>query len=136
MASCDAEGKATPVSRHALVSANPASAAPGVLNQQDTTVLHIKVVLTEANAAAWSPDGGTLYNLSNRDGGVCVWRQRLDHNTGHPVGAAEGVWHFHEARRAMSRIPLATRGLAVSRDRVVVSVSGAAGNIWLAGHSR
>jgi eukaryotic-like serine/threonine-protein kinase len=88
------------------------------------------------NSPTWSAGGDTLYYLSNRDGGTCVWRQRLDRDTGHPVGQPEGVWHFHAARRAIWPMPMGSRGLAVSRDRVVVSVSEGAGNIWLAGHER
>ena len=87
---------------------------------------------TMVNAATWSADGSTLYYLSDRDGGFCVWRQPIDRATGHPVGDASAVWHFHEARRSMARIPMPARSLAVSRDRIVVNVSEGAGNIWLA----
>jgi Tol biopolymer transport system component len=84
------------------------------------------------NAATWSADGGTLYYLSNRDGGFCVWAQRLDRGTGHPAGDPLAVWHFHEARRSISRLQFGTRALTASRDRLVTSVSEGAGNIWLA----
>ena len=87
---------------------------------------------TVSNASTWSADGNTLYYLSNRDGGFCVWGQRLDPATKHPVGDPFGVWHFHEARRAMWRIPMGLRGLTASRDRMVVSLAEATGNIWLA----
>jgi Tol biopolymer transport system component/predicted Ser/Thr protein kinase len=84
------------------------------------------------NAATWSADGGTLYYLSNRDGGFCVWGQRLDCATGHPAGDPFAVWHFHEARRSISRLAFGTRALAASRDRLVTSAAEGAGNIWLA----
>jgi serine/threonine protein kinase len=85
------------------------------------------------NAATWSADGGTLYYLSNRDGtGFCVWGQRLDRATAQPSGPPFAVWHLHEARRSMMRIPMGNRSMSASRDRLVVSVAEAAGNIWLA----
>ena len=73
-----------------------------------------------------------LYYLSNRDGGFCVWAQRIDRQTGHPLGDAVGVWHFHEARRSTMRMPLPARSVGVARNRLVVSVGEGAGNVWLA----
>jgi eukaryotic-like serine/threonine-protein kinase len=88
---------------------------------------------TSVIAATWSADGGTLYYLSDRDGsGFCVWGQRLDRATGHPVGEPFAAWHLHEARHSMTRIAMGHRGLTASRDRLVVSVAEAAGNIWIA----
>ena len=83
--------------------------------------------------ATWSADGGTLYYLSDRDGGgFCVWGQRLDRATAHPMGEPFAAWHLHEVRHSMTRIAMGHRGLTASRDRLVVSVAEAAGNIWLA----
>jgi Tol biopolymer transport system component len=87
---------------------------------------------TLVNAATWSPSGDALYYLSDADGFFCVWRQALDRATGRPSGDATAVWHLHEARISMSRLPMPVRGLAVSRDRVVLSASESAGNVWLA----
>jgi eukaryotic-like serine/threonine-protein kinase len=93
------------------------------LTPEDTMVL----------APTWSADGGTLYYLSDRDGsGFCVWGQRIDHATGHAVGEPFGVWHLHEARHSMTRIPMGHRAVTASRDRLVLSVAEASGNIWLA----
>ena len=86
---------------------------------------------TTVNAGTWSPDSGTIYYLSNHDGKVCIWGQRIDRATGHPVGDAFPVWHFHEARRSLAGVPLPLRGLTLSRDRLVVNLSEGAGNIWL-----
>lgn len=88
---------------------------------------------TSVIAATWSVDGGALYYLSDRDGrGFCVWGQRLDRATAQPIGEPFAAWHLHEARHSMTRIPMGHRGLTASRDRLVVSVAEAAGNIWLA----
>lgn len=104
---------------------------PGALVGRDRWI-SITAADTMVFAPIWSTDGGTLYYLSDRDGNACVWRQRIDRGTGQPAGDAIAVWHFHEARRSLARIPMPTRGLAISRDRIVVSVSEGAGNIWLA----
>jgi len=36
--------------------------------------------------ANWSPDGKTLYFTSGRDGNNCLWGQRIEANSGRPVG--------------------------------------------------
>ncbi len=87
---------------------------------------------TVSNVGTWSPDGGLLYFFSDRDGHFCVWAEPIDRQTGHPSGDAFPVWHFHEARRSPLGMPLAMRGIGLSRKRLVVNVSVSAGNIWLA----
>lgn len=84
------------------------------------------------NAPTFSADSGTVYYLSNRDGAVCVWAQRLDPETGRPRGEAFAVWHLHEASHSLWRIPMPLRGLTAARDRLIVSIAESSGNIWLA----
>ena len=82
---------------------------------------------------AWSPDGGMLYFLSNRDGFRCIWARRLDPHTKRPLGNPAGVQHFHHARRSLK--PLGDRGgaigLSVAPDRLVVALGELTGNIWM-----
>ena len=82
-------------------------------------------------APAWSLDSGTLYYLSNRDGGFCVWAQPIIARRGSrtETPSASGI-----PRRAPveTRMPLPARSVGVARDRLVVSVGEGAGNIWLA----
>ena len=87
---------------------------------------------TVANPVAWSLDSRLVYYFSDRDGRFCLWAQRIDPTTGRPSGDAFAVWHFHEARRSLASISLPMRGLAVARDRIVVSLSESTGNIWMA----
>ncbi len=95
------------------------------------------IAVTGADAAyrvpAWSPGGGMLYFLSDRDGFRCLWARRLDASTRKPVGDLAAVEHFHHVRRSMqkhrgfdSRI-----GLAVAGGMVVLSLGDLSGNIWM-----
>jgi Tol biopolymer transport system component len=81
----------------------------------------------------WSPDGGLLYFLSDRDGFRCIWAQRLNPATKRPVGPTFAVQHFHHARQSLSRVgdysPGAV-GLSVIRGRIVTAMEERTGNIW------
>jgi hypothetical protein len=87
---------------------------------------------TVVNAGTWSPVGPLLYFLSDADGHMCVWAEPIDHETGKVAGDAFPVWHFHEARRSMASLPLPSRGIGLSRSRLVVSLVESASNVWLA----
>jgi Tol biopolymer transport system component len=78
----------------------------------------------------WSPDGNTLYFISRRDGHFCIWAQRLESATKRPLGATFPVQHFHTLMRDLTMEPSAI-GLAVARDKLVVSLKESTGNIWL-----
>ena len=80
----------------------------------------------------WSPDGGLLYFYSDRDGSVCLWAQRLEPGSKHPVGPPIAVQHFHTARQALKNVPLIRRGMSVTRDRIILSAGEVTGNIWMA----
>ncbi|MBV8513942.1 MAG: PD40 domain-containing protein [Acidobacteria bacterium] len=80
----------------------------------------------------WSPDGQLLYFFSNRDGNVCLWAQRLDSHSKHPIGAPFPVQHFHTARQSLKNVLLLQRGMGVARDRIILNTADAAGGIWMA----
>jgi serine/threonine protein kinase len=82
--------------------------------------------------AAWSPDGNVLYFLSERDGFLCIWAQRLVPATKQPDGPPYPVRHFHTARESLARIGRpGLVGLSVARDRLVFSLNEQTGNIWM-----
>jgi Tol biopolymer transport system component len=83
--------------------------------------------------SVWSPDGRTLYFLSDRDGFRCIWGQRLDAVSRHPIGAAFPVFHAHHARRTLTRVAggPAAIGLSVTHDRMLFSQSELTGNVWV-----
>jgi hypothetical protein len=78
---------------------------------------------------SWSPDGTRLYFFSIRDDFSCLWSQQLDGRTRQPIGAANAIHHFHDARRHtfVDGGPIT----AVGRDRIVFSVVDVTGNIWM-----
>jgi WD40-like Beta Propeller Repeat len=52
----------------------------------------------------WSPNGDLLYFISDRDGHLCLWAQRLDGGTKRPIGAPFPLYHFHNSRLAMINV--------------------------------
>lgn len=69
----------------------------------------------------FSPDGNTLYFTSTRDNYLCIWAQRLDRITKHPVGAPFAVQHFHNAQSWRIIDILHTVQLWVARDKIVTN---------------
>lgn len=76
----------------------------------------------------WSPDGNLLYFTSFRHGLRCVYAQRLDPATKHPIGDVLDVYHRHEAR-------LSTRTvwgeIDVGPGQLVLEMAELTGNIWM-----
>jgi serine/threonine protein kinase/Tol biopolymer transport system component len=82
--------------------------------------------------AAWSPDGGMLYYVSEADGYRCIAARRLDPQTKRPVDSSFYVYHFHGARRTMMNFANVNMArLSISRDRIVFSLGERSGNLWL-----
>ena len=78
----------------------------------------------------WSPDGSTIYFLSERDGFRCVWVQRLDRGK-RPSGAAIAIFHAHESQRSFSHVGPGDLSLSVARDKIVFNMSERVGNVWM-----
>jgi hypothetical protein len=82
--------------------------------------------------AAWSPDGNTLYFLSDRDGFRCIRAQRLDPTSKHPVGQPFDIGHFHHARRSLGNIVDSIQmGFSIAVDKAVFAIEERTGNIWM-----
>ncbi len=81
----------------------------------------------------WSPDGGMLYFLSERDGFRCIWAERLDRKTKHPVGQPFPVYHFHHSQQSLTSLGSPGKvGLSVTGDGLLFSLAETTGNIWMA----
>jgi Tol biopolymer transport system component len=80
----------------------------------------------------WSPDGRMIYFTSDRDGFRCLWAQRLDSKTKHPVGPPVEVYPFHTARRSLLNTGILRLEISVARDKIVFNPGEITGNIWLA----
>lgn len=83
----------------------------------------------------FSPDGSSLYFTSDRDGYLCIWRQRLDPVTKHLVGAPGGYEHFHNSMgRDAASYPfyLFMSDLTVARDKVLINLPRGRDDLWMA----
>jgi Tol biopolymer transport system component len=95
------------------------------------------IAITDGNQADrepyFSPDGGLIYFLSDRDGFRCIWAQRVDAASHRPVDQPFAVQHFHSARRSLANVSWATGliGLSVSQDAIVFAQGDITGNIWM-----
>jgi Tol biopolymer transport system component/DNA-binding winged helix-turn-helix (wHTH) protein len=78
----------------------------------------------------WSPDGNTLYFMSNRDGFNCIWAQPLRPATKEPVGEPIAVYHFHRSRFSPGNVGLSHLEMDIARDKLVISLGELNGNIW------
>jgi Tol biopolymer transport system component len=87
--------------------------------------------------AKWSPDGATLYFLSERDGFRCIWGQRLDRQTRRPTGTAFPVYHFHHSQQSLTSLGSPGKvGLSVTDNGLLFSLADTTGNIWMARRRR
>ena len=75
----------------------------------------------------WSPDGRSLYFLSQVDGWNCVWAARFDPTTGKLVRAASAFMHFHRQNRPL------LGSYAVSSKHLFVGLHERVGNLWISG---
>jgi len=77
-----------------------------------------------------SPDGNTVYFTSDRDGYLCVWMQRLDPSTKHPIGAPIALEHFHNSMGRDAAVHPDGSDLVVARDKVVINLPRRQDDIW------
>ena len=78
----------------------------------------------------WSPDGRIVYFLSSRSGFFNVWARRFDPDRGVALGEPFAVTELNDPAQM---IPPRTvqLGMAISRDRLIVPIAAASGNIWV-----
>lgn len=83
-----------------------------------------------ADKPRWSPDGNTMYYVSNRDGFLCLWAQRLDPATKRRSGAPVPMYHFHGNRLSLDAIGGGLQEIDVASDKIVMNLGEFTGNIW------
>ena len=78
----------------------------------------------------WSPDGKTIYFLSNRSSFVNVWGRRFNPATGKPAGDPFQVTTIDAAStRVLS--PTSSTELAIAPDRLILPIVESAGSVWV-----
>lgn len=94
----------------------------------------IPIAVDEFNNAEprWSPEGNLLYFLSDRDGFLCIWAQRLTKDSKAPAGPPQEVYHFHQAR--LSPLNVSNSGyvrMSIGQGRIILTLGEITGNVWL-----
>jgi eukaryotic-like serine/threonine-protein kinase len=87
---------------------------------------------TSDREPTWSPDGRRLFFISDRDGFRCIWARDIDPATGHPVGPARPIAHFHHTRELL-RGPQPSPGsigLTATNSALIFTVARSTGNLW------
>ncbi len=79
----------------------------------------------------WSPDGRTLYFLSEHDGHGCVWGMPLDAMTKRPEGGLFALYHGHDPGHPLN-LPIGDGTLGIAKDKLIFYMSTLAGNIYMA----
>ncbi len=81
----------------------------------------------------WSPDGHTIYFLSDRDGFQCIWGHRVDPVTAQLIGDTFPVYHAHNSRRAIASPSeyQADIGFSAARGSLVFMMAERSSSIWL-----
>ncbi len=79
----------------------------------------------------WSPDGNVLYFFSTAEGETSLWRQRLDPATKRPLGDPV-VAYRPQGQRLRITVAGHYLGPGEGKDRLVIPLSEASGNIWIA----
>ena len=78
----------------------------------------------------WSPDGRTLYFLSNRTGFWNLWGRRIDSDAGTPLGEAFQISRFDSSVRMVGPDVSALQ-IAITRDHLILPITQASGAIWV-----
>ena len=78
----------------------------------------------------WSPDGKTIYFISNRSAFLNVWGRRFDPVAGKPSGEPFRVTSFEDLRKRVSS-PLAAMELVIAPDRMILPIVEASGAVWV-----
>jgi DNA-binding winged helix-turn-helix (wHTH) protein/Tol biopolymer transport system component len=81
--------------------------------------------------AQFSADGNTLYFTSTRDGYLCIWAQRLDQLTKHPLGPPFAYEHFHNAQGRTAAFDQKLSDLSVARDKILINLPDEHSDIWI-----
>src|SRR5262249_37608126 len=78
----------------------------------------------------WSPDGKTIYFISNAAGFFNVWGIHFDPRNGRPSGQRFRVTAFDKPSLMIPEYPY-TVGLSVTQDKLVLTLEESSSSLWL-----
>ncbi|HKY20619.1 MAG TPA: winged helix-turn-helix domain-containing protein [Vicinamibacterales bacterium] len=78
----------------------------------------------------WSPDGKTVYFLSNRSGFFNVWGRRFDPATGKSSGDPFRVTNLENPSERVTS-PVTTMELAIAPNLLVLPIAEVSGSVWV-----
>jgi eukaryotic-like serine/threonine-protein kinase len=79
----------------------------------------------------FSADGNTVYFTSTRDEYLCIWAQRLDPMTKHPLGLPFAYEHFHNSAGRAGVVHQGSSDLSVARDKMLINLPQVRSEIWM-----
>jgi DNA-binding winged helix-turn-helix (wHTH) protein/Tol biopolymer transport system component len=79
----------------------------------------------------FSANGNTVYFTSTRDGYLCIWAQKLDPVTKHPLGSPFAYEHFHNSAGHDASINQTASDLSVARDKILINLPEIHPAIWM-----
>jgi Tol biopolymer transport system component len=79
----------------------------------------------------FSADGNTVYFTSTRDGYLCIWAQRLNLVTKHPLGSPVAFEHFHNSAGHDASVHQIASDLTVARDKMLINLPEIHSAIWM-----
>ena len=81
----------------------------------------------------FSADGNTILFTSTRDGYLCIWAQRLNPVTKHPVGQPFALEHFHNSEGAYGAMldNQWYHDLTVARDKMLINLPEVHADVWM-----
>jgi DNA-binding winged helix-turn-helix (wHTH) protein/Tol biopolymer transport system component len=93
------------------------------------------IMITDAtfsdDKAQFSADGNTLFFTSIRDGYLCVWAQRLDQESKHPIGAPFAVEHFHNSEGHHGTGVQMNLELSVAQNLILMNLPQVQSGVWM-----
>jgi Tol biopolymer transport system component/DNA-binding winged helix-turn-helix (wHTH) protein len=79
----------------------------------------------------FSADGNTVYFTSTRDGYLCIWAQKLDPVTKHPLGSPFTYEHFHNSAGHDASIDPIASDMSVARNKILINLPEIHPAIWM-----
>lgn len=125
------DGKWLSLSTLGFTSASPSGYVVPIENGRPGAESSWVFVRKGSEQMQWSPDGSGLYYLSDQDGRLCLYGQRLDPVTRHPQGDPFAVYHLHSPERTLFGTWMTPFNFAVTRTGVYFTIVRQQSNIWM-----